>query len=92
MNIRDENIIPFTMLKINVLNKTQFSGSSHGMRYIIKKEIENEKPLLKVYTYKDILNFNNTDKKDIKTMSFDFSDEGIEKAIDYLNEIRLEYQ
>ena len=40
-DIESENIIPFSMLRISFLELSEFSGSSKGMRYIIKKEIIN---------------------------------------------------
>lgn len=35
--LREENIIPLSMLKIQYLDKLDFKGSTNGMRYIIKK-------------------------------------------------------
>ena len=87
----DNNRIPLSMLKISFLEKSPFKGSSLGMRYIIKKEIVDDKKILKVYTYKDLYNFENTNKEDIKEKIFDFSKEGIENIISYLDEINEEY-
>ena len=90
-DIESENIIPFSMLRISFLELSEFSGSSKGMRYIIKKEIVDDKKVLMVYTYKDKFNFKNTKDEEIIKKSFDFSKDGIEDIKKYLTEIRDEY-
>ena len=90
-DIESENIIPFSMLRISFLELSEFSGSSKGMRYIIKKEIVDDKKILMVYTYKDKFNFKNTKDEEIIKKSFDFSKDGIEDIKKYLTEIRDEY-
>ena len=90
-DIESENIIPFSMLRISFLELSEFSGSSKGMRYIIKKEIIDDKKILMVYTYKDKFNFKNTKDEEIIKKSFDFSKDGIEDIKKYLTEIRDEY-
>lgn len=87
----ENNRIPLSMLKLSFLSKLPFKGSSLGMRYIIKKETVDDKNVLKVYTYKDLYNFENTNKEDIKEKTFDFSNEGIQDVISYLDEINDEY-
>ncbi len=90
-DIESENIIPFSMLRISFLELSEFSGSSKGMRYIIKKEIIDDKKILMVYTYKDKFNFKNTKDEEIIKKSFDFSKDGIEDIKKYLTEIRDKY-
>ena len=90
-DIESENIIPFSMLRLSFLELSNFSGSSKGMRYLIKKEIIDDKKTLVVYTYKDVFNFKNTDDKDITKKIFNFSNEGIDNIKKYLTEIRDKY-
>ena len=91
-DIEKENLIPFSMLKISFLDKTQFSGSTKHMRYIIKKEEDNGKKILMVYAYKDKYNIKNTNSNDIIKKSFDFSKEGIEDIKKYLTDIRDSFE
>ena len=144
-NIEKDNKIPLSMLKISFLDKSPFKGSYKGMRYIIKKDIQNveandlnvgandsnvmvndqndvganacgtlnvgavidcpnssgeahepassrgevHEPVLKVYTYKDLYNFENSE--DIKEAEFSYDKDGIQKALEYLDEKVKEY-
>ena len=86
-NIEKDNKIPLSMLKISFLDKSPFKGSYKGMRYIIKKDTN--KPVLTVYTYKDLYNFENSE--DIKEAEFSYDKDGIQKALEYLDEKVKEY-
>ena len=90
------------MLKISFLDKSPFKGSYKGMRYILKKvfkdsgenayglkNIDDKVCNLKVYTYKDLYNFENS--KDIKEAEFGYDKDGIQKALEYLDEKVKEY-
>ena len=97
-NIERDNKIPLSMLKLSFLDKIAFKGSYKGMRYILQKEEkiddknENNKEkeyILKVYTYKDLYNFENT--KDKTEAIFSYDKDGINKALEYLDEKVKEY-
>lgn len=94
-NIEKENKIALSMLKISFLDHMPFKGSHKGMRYILKKEekvkdsteqasTETKKEyVLRVYTYKDLYNFENS--KNIITKDFNYDKDGIEQALIYLD-------
>ena len=93
-NIEKDNKIALSMLKISFLDKIAFKGSYKGMRYIIKKEkntdeVDNKDFILRVYTYKDLYNFENS--KDITTKDFSYDKDGINQAIIYLDEKVKDY-
>lgn len=92
-NIEKENSIALSMLKMSFLNKSAFKGSHKGMRYIIKKEEikdgDDNKNVLRVHTYKDLYNFENS--KDITTKDFEYSESGIKEALLYLDEKVKDY-
>lgn len=92
-NIEKENSIALSMLKMSFLNKSAFKGSHKGMRYIIKKEEikdgDDNKNVLRVHTYKDLYNFENS--KDITTKDFEYSEAGIKEALEYLDEKVKDY-
>lgn len=93
-DIEESNKIALSMLKISFLDKISFKGSHKGMRYILKKEQidineSDKKVVLKVYTYKDLYNFENS--TDIIETSFEYSKAGIEEALKYLDEKVKDY-
>ena len=101
-NIEKDNKIPLSMLKISFLNELPFKGSYKGMRYILKKilkdggekayglkNIDDKDCILKVYTYKDLYNFENSE--DINEAEFSYDKDGINKALEYLDEKVKDY-
>lgn len=90
-DIESENIIPFSMFRLSYLELSEFSGSSKGMRYVVRKEMVNDKKILMVYTYKDKFNLKNTRDEDITKKVFDFSNDGIDEIKKYLTEVRDKY-
>ena len=80
MSMREDLRIPLTMLSISFLNELPFSGSYNGKRFrfekvTLKNEDKNDKLL--VYVWKDVFNFENTDKKDIIEKGLNFVEETI---------------
>lgn len=88
-NIEKDNKIALSMLKISYLDKLPFKGSYKGMRYILKKEQNENIAILKVYTYKDLYNFENS--QDILEKEFSYDKDGIIKALEYLDEKVKDY-
>lgn len=76
-------LIKHSMLKISYLNKLPFKGSFQGVRYIFKKTDDNK---LRLCTYPDEFCFEKTDDALKKYYEFDYSENGIQNAIDFLNE------
>lgn len=95
MGMREDLKIPLTMLSINFLNKLPYKGSYKGKRFLFEKceeestDTENvgevkKNCILKVYLWKDLFCFEKTDKKDMITREFEYSKQGIEEGIDFV--------
>ena len=69
-------------LSTKFLKKETFSGSHNGMRYTIKKTDEG----MIVYVYAEPWAFEITKEEDRLIKNFDFSDDGVNEAIEWLNE------
>ena len=78
--------IPLTMLSISFLEKMPYKGSYNGKRFLFEKaKVENsDKNILNVYVWKDVYNFEKTDDKDKVKKEFEYSKDGIEKGIDFV--------
>ena len=87
MGMREDIRIPLTMLSISFLNELPFKGSYKGKRFMFKKqkaESDNENPKLVVYLWKDLFNYENTKKEDMIIKEFDYTKEGIESGLDFV--------
>ena len=74
------------VLSLNFMKKEDFTGSYKGMRFLLKQEnLEDEKKLC-VYVWSEPLGFDATpDDQKMKNL-FEFSNEGIDAAIKWMNE------
>lgn len=84
MSMREDLRIPLTMLSISFLDKLPFKGSYNGKRFLFKKWVDKEATILKVYVWKDIYNFENTNDEDKIVNEFEYSKDGISKGIDFV--------
>ena len=74
------------ILSLNYYNyKQPFSGSFRGMRYRIEKDKEENS--LKVSVWPEPFSYEKTDEKLIRKESFEFSEEGKESAVAWLNKV-----
>ena len=98
MGMREDIRIPLTMLSISFLDKLPYKGSYNGKRFLFEKvkvekneDKENSKAdcILKVYLWKDLYNFENTDKKDMIIKEFEYSKDGIEEGINFVEETNV---
>ena len=93
MGMREDIRIPLTMLSISFLDKLPYKGSYNGKRFLFEKvkveENDSKSFVLKVYLWKDLYNFENTDKKDMILKEFEYSKDGIEKGIDFVEETKV---
>lgn len=98
MGMREDIRIPLTMLSISFLDKLPYKGSYNGKRFLFEKmkveesdDKENSKKgyILKVYLWKDLYNFENTDKKDMIIKEFEYSKDGIENGIDFVEATKV---
>jgi hypothetical protein len=74
------------ILSLNFMKKEDFTGSYKGMRFLLRQDnIENEKKLC-VYIWGEPLGFEATpDDMKLKKL-FEFSNEGVDDAIKWMNE------
>lgn len=86
MSIKEDLKIPLTMLSISFLDKLPYKGSYKGMRFIFEKnKNDSGENILKLYTWKDLYNFENTKKEDMEEKCFTYDKTGIEEGINYLD-------
>ncbi|EOS26374.1 hypothetical protein C806_01110 [Lachnospiraceae bacterium 3-1] len=84
------------ILSIPYLKKTAFTGSYEGLRFrfaVVKKEVlpdgeqGKEIQLLEVTAWEGPYGFDATPEEKKQRLEMDFSEEGIQKGIDWLNEL-----
>lgn len=68
------------MLSISFLDKLPYKGSYNGKRFMFEKIDAG----LKVYVWKDLYSFENTKPEDMTIKEFEYSKDGIEKGIDFV--------
>ncbi len=74
------------VLNMNFYKKEKFTGSYKGMRYLLKKDTEEERTIFRCYIWPGPYNFASTPDEQ-KTMAvFDFTAEGKQQAVDWMNE------
>lgn len=87
MGMREDIRIPLTMLSISFLNELPFKGSYKGKRFMFEKQkVDNDDSKLKlvVYLWKDVFSFENTKKEDMIIRDFEYSKDGIEEGLDFI--------
>jgi hypothetical protein len=75
-----------TLLALNFYKKEAFTGSWRGMRYRIAKEESEEGACLKAACWPEPFNFEKTPEEKKIYEKFAFSEEGLCRAADWLNE------
>ena len=73
------------VLNMNFYKKEKFTGSYKGMRYLLKKDAEEEKTIFRCYAWPGPYNFATTPDEQKVMATFDFSAEGKQQAVDWLN-------
>lgn len=71
---------------LNYVKKEEYTGSMEGMRYMLKKKTEDEETRLEVIIWPEPFGYNRTPEAKKQRMSFAFSNEGLEEAVDWMNE------
>ncbi len=74
------------VLSIPYLKKTSFSGSYQGMRFLMRMEKGEETTVLRVIYWKEPYSYDATKEEDKTAAEFEFSEDGIQKAVDWLND------
>ncbi|MCQ2414781.1 MAG: hypothetical protein MJ063_01875 [Lachnospiraceae bacterium] len=86
----NDKITQYDLLPIGFLKKSPYTGSKGKLRYRIEKIQEGEEPDVKkfllVSTWTTPFSYDVTPKEELTEQKFGFSDEEIEKIIEYLNE------
>lgn len=75
------------VLSIPYLKKTTFSGSYQGMRFLLKMDKGEEKNTLTATCWEEPYSYDAVGDEEKTSEVFEFSEEGISQAIDWLNEI-----
>lgn len=70
----------------NYIKKEELSGSMDGMRYMLKKVSTEEGDRLQVTIWQGPLNFIKTPQEKKTVTEFPFSPEGVEMAVEWMNE------
>lgn len=74
------------VLNMNFYKKEKFTGSYKGMRYLLKKDTEEDEAIFRCYVWPGPYNFASTPDEQKKTASFPFTVEGKQAAVDWMNE------
>ena len=73
-------------LSLNFVKKEDFTGSHKGMRFMLQQETVEEEKKLKVYLWSEPFGFEATPDEEKISALFEFSEEGLAQAIDWMNE------
>lgn len=71
---------------LNYIKKEEYTGSMKGMRYMLKKKDMEEETRLEVIIWPEPLGYAKTAENKKQRVDFTFSQEGLEEAVDWLNE------
>lgn len=74
------------ILNMNFYKKEKFTGSYHGMRYLIQKASKEGSDIFLVHNWPGPYNFATTDDAKKTSASFPFSEGGKQQVVDWLNE------
>lgn len=72
-------------LSLNFVKKEDFAGSHKGMRFMLHMEPAEDKNKLKVYLWSEPFGFEATPDEEKISELFEFSEEGLGAAIDWMN-------
>ena len=73
-------------LSLNFVKKEDFTGSHKGMRFMLHQETVEEEKKLKVYIWSEPFGFEATPDEEKVFKLFEFSEQGLSQAIDWMNE------
>lgn len=82
------------LFHIPYYQKAAFTGSLGGMRFCIEKAGEKDAPVLRVWIFPGPFCFAKTDDSQKESVTFDFTEDGLAQAADFLNsqyETRIDY-
>lgn len=70
----------------NYVKKEEYTGSTDGMRYMLKKKTEGEDTFLEVIIWPEPLGYAKTPENKKQRRDFTFSNDGLEEAVDWIND------
>ena len=73
-------------LSLNFVKKEDFAGSYKGMRFMLHQDPVEEEKKLKVYLWSEPFGFEATPDEQKISRLFEFSEQGLHQAIDWMNE------
>jgi hypothetical protein len=73
-------------LSLNFVKKEDFTGSHKGMRFMLHQENVDEEKKLQVYIWSEPFGFEATPEDKKISELFEFSEEGLAEAIDWMND------
>lgn len=73
-------------LSLNFVKKEDFTGSHRGIRFMLHQETVEEEKKLKVYLWSEPFGFEATPDEQKISELFEFSEEGLCQAIDWMNQ------
>ena len=71
---------------LNYVKKEEYSASMDGMRYMLKKKETGDGAKLEVIIWPEPYCYAKTEEEKKQRMEFEFSQDGVEMAADWLNE------
>ena len=74
------------VLNMNFYKKETFTGSYKGMRYLLKKDTEEETNIFRCYVWPGPYNFTTTPDEQKTMATFPFTEAGKQEAVDWMNE------
>ncbi len=78
------------ILSMEYLKKTEFTGCHQGMRYRLEGIADKEGKLLKVTVWPEPFNFFKTPEEQKTSACFEFEEEGVVNAVEWMNDRFLE--
>lgn len=75
-------MIEKSLIPVGGLKKEPFSGSHHGMRYLLRSD--ESKETFSVFIYPEPWSFEKTPKEHIRSASFSMTEDGMDQAIAWL--------
>ena len=71
---------------LNYVKKEEYTGSTEGMRYMLKKKASGEKTVLEVIIWPEPYGYAKTPEQRKQHMEFTFDEKGLWEAVDWMNE------
>lgn len=73
-------------LSLNFVKKEDYTGSYQGMRFMLRQATVEEEKKLQAYIWPEPFCFQATEEEKKLTEYFEFSEDGLEEAIAWMNE------